>query len=126
MAISRLALLVVLSMLSGCAYGILYTDVTEPLTLDMNKTPYAPASESSSSTQIKEPITGLGLRAEWAGYGIGQAARRGGLERIYFADVRNEMVLGGIWQRTTVIVHGKAKDAEVQLPLEVTDDSTDE
>lgn len=99
------------ALLSGCTYGFIYTDITEPSTRNMHRTAVAPDAASSSRTVLKEPLTRLGMRAEWSGFGIGQAAKRGALADIEYADVRRRSILGGLWEKTTIEVYGRQRDA---------------
>jgi hypothetical protein len=94
-------------LVAGCSTpGLLYTDITLPLTLDMSSTPRAPDSTEAMQRIIREPITGAGIRAEWSEDAPGDKARIGGLDRVRYADVRSSSVLGGIWGSTTVLVYG--------------------
>jgi len=93
-------------LLAGCATpGLIYTDITQPLTTNMKETPRAADLAVRSQRGLREPITRTGIRAEWSGYAIGQAARKGKLDIIHYADIRRQSVLG-IWTRTTVEVYG--------------------
>lgn len=95
----------------GCSTpGFLYTNVTLPLTVDMNATPRASDAVEGSQRTIREPFTRAGIRAEWAGYAPGATAQRRGLEVVHYADIRQESIFGGIWGRTTAVVHGRNLD----------------
>jgi hypothetical protein len=94
-------------LIAGCSTpGLLYTDITLPLTLDMSSTQRAPDSTAAIQRIIREPLTGAGIRAEWSDDAPGNRARIGGLDRVSYADVRSNSVLGGIWGSTTVLVYG--------------------
>ena len=98
-------------MLTACSTpGLLYTDITRPLTLDMQRTTRAPDVALGSQNVFREPFTRAGLRAEWSGYAPGQTARRGGLDTVHYADIRRQSFLGGLWSRTTVVVYGNKED----------------
>jgi hypothetical protein len=92
---------------SGCAWGLIYTDVTTPFTRNMDKTPSSGTRGQSGSTLLSEPLTGAGVRAEWASYGIGDAALSNGLTAADFADVEYISILGGLYQKTIIQVYGK-------------------
>lgn len=93
--------------LAGCSSpGFLYTDITLPLTVDMGATPRAREATCGVQRVVREPFTGAGIRAEWAGYAPGEAARQGGIETIHYADIRRESVVGGVWSATTALVYG--------------------
>lgn len=103
----RAALLAGICFIAGCSTpGLLYTNITLPLTVDMNSTRRAPDSAAAIQRIIREPLTGAGIRAEWSNDAPGDKARIGGLERVSYADVRSKSVLGGIWGSTTVLVYG--------------------
>lgn len=95
---------------SGCVVGLLYHDVTTPLTVDMNRTPNLAAAKTAESAhqRASEPFTGLNIRVEVSSYAIGDAAKRGDISEIHYADVRQQSVLLGLWQQKTVIVKGRS------------------
>ncbi|MFC1815298.1 TRL domain-containing protein [Thermodesulfobacteriota bacterium] len=92
---------------SGCTYGFLYTNSTVPLVKNMDNTPLGTKFVTINSKLIKEPITGIGVSAEWNSRAIGDAARRAGLTQINFADMHTFSILGGIWKKQTVKVWGE-------------------
>lgn len=105
--VRRLRLLAVVVLLAGCSSpGFFYTDITLPLTVDMHRTPRASEAACGIQRVVREPFTGAGVRAEWAGYAPGQAAQQGGIEVIHYTDVRRESVVGGVWSATTALVYG--------------------
>ena len=91
----------------GCAPGFIYTNITEPLTTDMNETPRGTRLAALDTKQLKEPITRFNLSAEWDSRAIGDAAKRAGLNTIFYADMKTVSVLGGIWRQQTVRVWGE-------------------
>ena len=95
--------------LSGCTYGLLYTDVTLPYTRDMNRTPNPEDLRSGEavSQRLSEPLTGLDIRVEVNSNAFGDAVEQSGMDTIYYADIRKQSVLLGIWQKNTVIVRGR-------------------
>jgi hypothetical protein len=93
--------------ISGCVYGFVYTDVTEPVSENMLSNLRATRSVQGNRQELKEPFSGGGIRVMWASNGIGDVAKSQGLSRIHYADIRTISVLGGIWKRRTVIVHGE-------------------
>jgi hypothetical protein len=91
----------------GCSSpGLLYTDVTRPLTLDMRETILTPDFALGTQNVIREPLTRAGLTAEWASQAPGLAARANGLDAINYADIRRQSVLGGLWARTMIVIYG--------------------
>lgn len=95
--------------LHGCGIGLLYTDVTHPLVTNMSKTPNPERTKTATLDQdtLEEPFTGLGVRVEVDSIAIGEAAKKAGIQEIYYADLRTVSVLFGIYQRRTVIVTGE-------------------
>lgn len=85
--------------------GFLYTDITLPLTLDMDRTPRAPDATASIQRRIREPIGGI--RAEWSDHSPGEMAQISGLDSVSYADVHSHSVFGGIWSSATVMVYGE-------------------
>lgn len=100
-------------LLSGCTRGIIYTDVVRPLTRNMNVTPTSETHARSSTKRLAEPVSVLNASAEWSSRAIGDAAQKENFKKIYFADMRTESYLLGIWQKKTVHVYG-ATDEEPQ------------
>jgi hypothetical protein len=92
---------------SGCMQGFIYTNATVPLVINMNNTPVGNKSAAISSKKLKEPISGVGLSAEWNSRAIGDAAKRSGLTQINFADMHTFSLFGGIWKKQTVHVWGE-------------------
>ena len=97
------------TILGGCAPGLLYTDVTAPLTRNMRDTPRSTAAGRSSSKVIREPVSGAGVSVEWASRAIGDIARRYDLAEVYYADLRTVSYALGIWRQQQVIVHGSSR-----------------
>lgn len=101
----RQALVLAALLLAGCTTpGFLYTDITQPLTRDMNQTPRAEGFAANGANAFRDPFTRV--RAEWAGYGLGNAAKQGGIDVVHYADIRRQSVLGGLFSRTTIEVYG--------------------
>lgn len=96
-------------LLSGCAVGtgVIYTKVTEPLDINMNNTPFGSKYGESDITKVVEPFTGAQMAVEIYSNAIGDAARRADLKVIYYADLRREEILFGIFQKRTVLVYGE-------------------
>jgi hypothetical protein len=106
---SRTLLFLSLLSLNGCVYGLLYTDVTEPFTLDMNRTPNPEDARTAevASQRLTEPLTGLDIRVEFNSNALGDATEKSGIDTIYYADIRHQSILLGIWQKDTLIVVGR-------------------
>jgi hypothetical protein len=100
-------LAVMLLFLSGCVSGFIYSNVTLPLSTDMNETPRGKIFCTVSSKHLEEPVTGIDLSLEWDSRAIGDAARKAGMESLYYADIKTISVLGGLWKQQTVRVWGE-------------------
>lgn len=111
---SLIALLVAV-LLSGCTAGFLYTDITRPLTTNMHSTPRSIDRGKARTSELREPITGINIKAEWASRSIGDAMSNGALENGEFADIRTVSVLGGLWKRQTVVVYGEARSERAKV-----------
>lgn len=109
--------LVLWIILSGCTTGLLYTDVTYPLTLNMDSTVISADMANSSSRALKDPISGVGISVEWAGYAIGQAAAQEGIEFINYADLRQISYVLGIYQERIVHVYGVKNGKPVTVSI---------
>lgn len=97
-------------LVAGCSTpGLLYTDITLPLTLDMDGTPRAPDAAKTMQRSVREPMAGI--RAEWANSAPGEQARIGGLGRVSYADLHRHSLVGGLWGSTTVVVYGEREAA---------------
>ena len=92
---------------SGCMKGLIYTNSTVPLVINMNNTAVGNKSAAISSKQLKEPVSGLGISAEWNSRAIGDAAKHSDLTQINFADIHTFSIFGGIWKKQTVQVWGE-------------------
>ena len=101
-----LLLLLFSVLLSGCQIALIYKDVTKPLVVNMGDTPIAGDRATSRVFTIKEPISAARVAVEWNSKGIGDAAKRAGFQEIYFADLRVQSAVLGIWKRETVQVWG--------------------
>jgi len=102
-----LYLAVYIPLICGCSRGFLYTDMTSPLTTDMDRTKVATKSTELRSDEIKIPLPRGGISTAWNSRALGDAARQGGLKSILYADEHTFSVLGGIWRRRTITVYGE-------------------
>ena len=92
---------------SGCMKGFIYTNSTVPLVINMNNTSVGNTSAVISSKQFREPVSGLGISAEWNSRAIGDAAKHSDLTQINFADIHTFSIFGGRWKKQTVQVWGE-------------------
>jgi len=90
----------------GCVFGLLYSDVTFPLTTNLKGAPLGSKHAEMDVKEIREPFTGASIRVEWDSNAVGDIAKKFGIEKIYGADLRTVSVLFGIWRQEHVIVHG--------------------
>ncbi|HXV21168.1 MAG TPA: TRL domain-containing protein [Desulfuromonadales bacterium] len=58
------------------------------------------------SHQIKEPVTGRSIYAEWSADLILREAQKAGIKEIYYMDKRTLSILVGIYKRESLIVYG--------------------
>ena len=94
----RLVILMGVSLvLSGC----LYSHTVVPLMTDFASTP---ASGERSSGEIKTLTYYVSVA--WDKNGIGDIARRYGIEKIYYADIETTRVLW-YWQQQRVHIYGR-------------------
>ncbi len=92
--------------LAGCMQGWLFTDIRTPAVSDFEAVPRGSRKVELSMQQVKEPMSGLGLAVQWDSRAIGEAARRHGLDKVYFADLHTVSVFGGLWKQQTIEVWG--------------------
>lgn len=103
----RLSIFLISGGLLGCSPGLLYTNMTVPLTTNMDKTPRGVKLATINTKHLKAPAGMADISVEWNSRAIGDAAKRAGLNRVYYADMNTVSVLGGIWQRKTIRVWGE-------------------
>jgi len=89
---------------TGC--GLLYTNVTKPYSADFNNTPIGSKQCTINIHKIREPITGYGIYVEWNADEIRNAAKKAGITKIYYIDLRTFSILLGIYRKKTLIVYG--------------------
>jgi len=101
------ALCAVVLAASGCyttpvmpPMGVIYADVRAPLTAEAEKPNVTEQKGEASSQSI------LGLIA-WGDCSLDTAAKNGKLTEIEFADYSYMNVIFGVYQKFTVVVHGK-------------------
>ncbi|HVO66432.1 MAG TPA: TRL domain-containing protein [Syntrophales bacterium] len=118
--IKQVICLLCLVALTGCAigrfatealtnsapYGKLYTDITVPYTKVFYETPAGTKQCVLNDHQIKDPVTGLNLNAEWTMDLIKSEANKAGIKEIYYIDQRTFSILFGIYRHKTLIVYG--------------------
>ena len=100
-----LLVLLASQLVSGCI-GIVYTHITEPLTLDMIETPVVRETSRGDVKTIQYYV-----QVKWDKNGIGQIATEYGFEQVHYADIETLRVLG-IWTQQWVHIYGTRKAAE--------------
>jgi hypothetical protein len=102
----------IMILFSGCSSsgplpGFLYTNLTYPLTWDLDATPMPQEMpQDAKIIEIREPFSGLGINARLNANAIGEIARANGLKTLYFADQERFSILG-IWTSHKVILYGR-------------------
>ncbi len=108
--IGRMSVVLALTLLlAGCSNGVLfnsglYSHTVEPLTFNRN-----PTEVERSMLQANGDISHIQFRVAilWGNNGIGDVARKHGIETVYYADIEKLRVLFGIWQEDVVHVYGR-------------------
>jgi hypothetical protein len=109
--------LVLASLVSGCgmAYkgpmadmaptgpsGLIYTHTYQPLTVDMHQTKVVDTEKSGNIKHISLNWASVA----WDSAGIGDIAKKNGMNELYFADLETFSILR-VWNQYTVHVYGK-------------------
>lgn len=93
---------------SGCATGLLYSDTVYPVVYHMEETPRGQKMVELSSYFVRVPLVRfISPTAEVRSRAIGDAAAKGGLHEVRYADLRTISILGGLWKRQTIRVYGE-------------------
>jgi hypothetical protein len=105
----RLAAALVLCLLAtGCLRGMIYTNVTQPLTTHFDETPVVrDGFENGDVKQLRYSYAHL----LWDDNAIGALAKRAGFAEVYYADLQTVSILG-IWTQYRVRVYGRKGDSE--------------
>lgn len=103
--IIRMALVPALALLlTGCVYGGLYTHTVVPLTF--NRDPAEVARSQSQATGDIQQIQ-FYVAVLVGENGIGDVAKKHGIETVYFADTETRSVLFGLWREDIIHVYGR-------------------
>lgn len=92
--------------LPGCMNGWVYKNYKRPLVRDMNDTPRGSRMVEIGSIHVEVPYTQGMVNAELFSRAIGDAAKRKGLNQIYFADLHTVSVFGNLYKRQSIEVWG--------------------
>lgn len=96
-------------MLTGCANGVLfnnglYSHTVVPLTL--NREPTRMLSDNKEGRgDIKELHYQVSI--EFGTNGIGEIAKKNGMDTVYYADIEKRSYIFGIWQQQIIHVYGR-------------------
>ena len=93
-----------LTTLTGCGTGLVYTHVITPLDLDFTNPPVARAGARGDVKPFR-----FRVRFDWGSRGIGEIAKAHGFEEVYYADLETFSLLT-VWTRQFVHVYGVQSD----------------
>ncbi len=101
MRVRAIALLLLATTPLGCMSGALYSHVTVPLDVNLDRTPVHDeyGRESWNSFQYY-------IRVDWGSDGIGDIAKQHGFTRVDYADLETLTVLG-VWTQRWARVYGE-------------------
>lgn len=80
--------------------GLIYTHIIFPLDLNLKEDPYVRRPEKGDVKHFE-----YYLEVMWDSNAIGDIAKSGGIEKVYYADIEVLSVLG-IWKQYTVHIYG--------------------
>jgi len=89
--------------------GLIYTNVTEPLTTNFKRTPVGDGDEGDSN--VKEIRYNFYARVIWDENSIGSIAKEAGFREVYYADLQTFSLLG-IWTQYRVRVYGSKRESD--------------
>ena len=92
---------------AACAPGLIYTNITLPVTTNFDRTSIGQERVETSVRRVRLPLPRARIGAEWSEQAIGEAAREAGLKEIYYVDVKTFSVLAGTWQKRTLEIWGR-------------------
>jgi hypothetical protein len=104
-----LAVLALSLLLAGCANGVLfnnglYSHVVKPLTFNRQPTEMLNDMEARKG-DIKQVQYQVSIRI--GTNGIGEVAKKHGIETVYYADIETRSYLFGIWQQEILHIYGR-------------------
>ena len=99
--------------LTGCTRPLLFNNgvflhTVEPLTLNQNATEVRESllQGRGSITQVSDPLTS-GLSVRLGKNGLGDIAKKHGMETIYYADLEKWSCCLGLWSMDVVHIYGR-------------------
>jgi len=106
-AIKAARLLLVALVLAGCApLGLLYSNTVVPYSKKFSETPIGTKSCVIDLHQIKEPISGYNIYAEWSWRYILNEAQKAGIRDIYYMDKKTLSILFGTYKHESLLIYG--------------------
>ena len=90
--------------LAGC--GLIYTNTVVPFSKEFKATQVGTKRCVIINHQVKEPVTGYNLYAEWTTSYILDEARKAGIKDINYIDKKTLSILAGIYKRESLIIYG--------------------
>lgn len=88
--------------LSGCGAGLIYTHTVEPPDLNQRRTQAVQSGGQGDIRHIQYYVS-----VTWNSNGIGEIAPKNGIKTIYYADLEQISILGGLWRQFIVHVYGE-------------------
>ncbi len=92
----------------GTIGGGLYSHTIEPLTFNKDPTEVRESMKRATGSimQVSDPLSSaLGVRM--GDNGLGEVAKKHGIETVYYADIERWRVLFGLWSRDVVHLYGR-------------------
>lgn len=86
--------------------GLIYSHTVAPYSVRFNETPVGAKRCVINNYQVKEPVTGYNMYAEWSTSYILEEARKAGITNINYMDRKTLSILNGVYKRETLIVYG--------------------
>jgi hypothetical protein len=97
---------VVGGLLNRNLYGLIYTRIRVPYTINLDNTPVGAKAGEGRIVQINEPFTGYSAYTRFDSNAIGDIAIKKGFKKVYFADVEIFSILG-IWKHEKLYLYGE-------------------
>jgi hypothetical protein len=93
---------------NGTIFGGLYSHTIEPLTFNNNPTEVRESLRQARGVinQVEYPLSSV-LTIRLGRNGLGDVAKRHGIETVYYADIENWSALFGLWSRDVVHIYGR-------------------
>jgi hypothetical protein len=94
---------------AGCAgpgQGMLYTRVVSPYSTDFHATPAGSKTCRVHEHIFKDPVGGTHVSVDYTLRVVQESARDAGITNLYYGDLETLSVLGGMYERKTLILSG--------------------